>query len=96
METKRVLKDRLIELDAVGFPDRVKEALLEEIKIKAASALESICREVVTPHSLASLFANGDMAKPVKARKKRQVIQEGAPPFGQHVTGPEPVTVTGP
>ena len=95
MDSKRVLKDRLAELDASGFPDRVKNVLLDEINARAATALEEIVRDLVTPASLATLFADGDMAKPVKRRRRKQVIQEGDSPFGQHVPGPEPGTVTG-
>jgi hypothetical protein len=96
VDSKRSLKNRLIELDASGFPDRVKAALLEKINVQVASSIEEIVRQVVTPHSLAALYATGDIAKPVKQRKARkQVIQEGGSPFGQHVTGAEPVTVTG-
>jgi hypothetical protein len=95
VDSKRVLKIRLAELDAAGFPDRVKDALLGEINSKAASALEEIVRDVVTPASLATLFANGDMAKAVKRRRRNKVIQEGGGPFGQPVPGAEPGTVTG-
>jgi hypothetical protein len=96
VDSKRSLKNRLIELDASGFPNRVKAALLEKINAQVASALEEIVRQVVTPHSLAALYATGDIAKPIKQRKvRKQVIQEGGSPFGQHVTGAEPVTVTG-
>jgi len=95
VDSKRVLKNRLAELDASGFPDRVKNVLLDEINAKAATALEEIVRDLVTPASLATLFADGDMARPVKRRRRKQVIQEGGSPFGQPVPGPEPGTVTG-
>ncbi|MCE0499085.1 MAG: hypothetical protein LV481_14185 [Methylacidiphilales bacterium] len=96
MDSKKVLKDRLSELEAAGFPDRVKDALLTEINEQATTALNEIVQEVVTPQSLATLFANGSLADVVKRRRQRkQVSQEGRAPFDQHVTGPEPGTVTG-
>ncbi len=96
MESKRALKQRLIELDASGFPTRVHDALLDEINKRASKALDVIVKEVVTTHALASLFANGDLTTSVKVRKQRkQVIQEGCAPFGQYVPEREPGTVTG-
>ena len=96
MDSKKVLKDRLAELEAAGFPDRVKDVLLAEINEQASSALNEIVQEVVTLESLGTLFANGSLADVVKRRRgRKQVIQEGAAPFG-HVTGPgEPGTVPG-
>jgi hypothetical protein len=82
-----------MELEAIGFPPRVKAELLKQVKARLATALEQIVAETVTQEALVAAFTR--QALPVKRRRRARVIQEGSIPFGQEGVDAEAATVAG-